>query len=58
MAAVYSLAGQDEKARIEAAEVLRINPKFSLEKFAQNVTYKNQEDKERLIGALRQVGLK
>ncbi len=58
MAAVYSLAGRDEQARIEAAEVLRINPKFSLEKFAQNVTYKNQEDKERLISALRQAALK
>jgi adenylate cyclase len=58
LAVAYSLAGRDEKARIEAEEVLRINPKFSLEKFAQNVTYKNQEDKERLIGALRQAGLK
>jgi adenylate cyclase len=58
LAAAYSLAGQDEKARVEAAEVLRINPKFSLEKFAQSVTYKNQEDKERLISALRQAGLK
>ena len=58
MAAVYSLAGRDEEARIEAAEVLRINPKFSLEKFAKSVTYKNQEDQERLIGALRKAGLK
>jgi len=58
LAGVYSLAGRDEKARIEAAEVLRINPKFSLEKFAKSVTYKNQEDKERLINALRQAGLK
>jgi adenylate cyclase len=57
-AAAYSLAGQDEKARVEAAEVLRINPKFSLEKFAQHVTYENQEDKERLIGAMRKAGLK
>jgi adenylate cyclase len=58
LAAAYSLAGRDEKARIEAAEVLRINPKFSLENFAQGVTYKSQEDKERLISALRQAGLK
>jgi len=58
LAAAYSLAGRDEKARIEAAEVLRINPKFSLEKFAQSVTYKNQEDKERLIGELGKAGLK
>ncbi len=58
MAAAYSRAGRDEQARIEAAEVLRINPKFSLEKFAQSVTYKNQEDKEQLISALRKAGLK
>jgi adenylate cyclase len=58
LAAVDSLAGRDEEARKEAAEVLRINPKFSLEKFAQSVTYKNQADKERLIGAMRKAGLK
>jgi TolB-like protein len=59
MASIYSRAGRDEKARIEAAEVLRINPKFSLEKFAKSVTYKNQEDVERTISApLRKAGLK
>jgi adenylate cyclase len=58
LAAAYSRAGRDEKARLEVAEVLRINPKFSLEKFAQGVTYKNQEDQELLISALRQAGLK
>jgi hypothetical protein len=56
------IAGQDgmrnEEARIEAAEVLRINPKFSLEGFAKSVTYKNQEDVERTISALRKAGLK
>jgi adenylate cyclase len=58
LAVAYSRAGRDEKARIEAAEVLRINPKFSLEKFAKSVTYKNQENKEQLISALRKAGLK
>jgi adenylate cyclase len=59
MAAFYSRAGRDKEARIEAAEVLRINPKFSLEKFAKTVTYKNQEDVERTISApLRKAGLK
>jgi adenylate cyclase len=58
MAAVYSRAGRNEEARIEAAEVLRINPKFSLEKFAKSVTYKKQEDVERTISALRKAGLK
>jgi adenylate cyclase len=58
MAQIYSYSGRDEEARAEAAEVLRINPKFSLEKFAERVTYKNQEDKERAISALRRAGLK
>jgi hypothetical protein len=58
MTLAYSLSGRDEDARIEAAEVRRIHPKFSLEKFAKKVGYKNQEDKERLIVALRKAGLK
>ena len=58
LAAVYSFSGQDEKAQVEAAEVLRINPKFSLEKYAKRVTYKNQEDKERVIRAWSKAGLK
>jgi adenylate cyclase len=58
MAQIYSYSGRDEEARAEAAEVLRINPNFSLEKFAKRVTYKNQEDKERAISALRKAGLK
>jgi TolB-like protein/cytochrome c-type biogenesis protein CcmH/NrfG len=57
-AAVYSFSGRDEEARAEAAEVLRINHKFSLEKFAKGARYKNQGDRERLIGALRKAGLK
>ena len=58
MTAVYSLSGRDEEARAEAAEVLRIQPKFSLEKYAKRVTYKNEETKERYITALRNAGLK
>jgi adenylate cyclase len=58
MAMAYSFSGRDEEARVEAAEVLRIYPKFSLNKFAKKVGYKNQEDKERLISALSKAGLK
>ncbi len=58
MAVVYSLSGRDEAARVEAAEILRINPKLSLGKLEKKVTYKNQEDKECFIGALRRAGLK
>jgi adenylate cyclase len=58
LAAVYSLSGQDEKARAEANEVLRMHPKFSLEEFGKRFTAKSQEGKERYLGALRKAGLK
>jgi adenylate cyclase len=58
LAATYSLAGRDEEARAEASEVLRIQPKLSLDRLAKRVTYKNKADIDRLIDALRKAGLK
>jgi len=58
LAAVYSASGREEKARAAAAEVLRIEPKFSLERFAEESMYKNQADTERMIDSLRRAGLK
>ena len=58
MAMIYSFSGRDEEARAEATEALRINPKFSLKKWEKRVTYKNKEDGERGIRALREAGLK
>ena len=58
MTVVYGLSGRDEKARAEAAEVLRIQPKFSLEQLEKKLTYKREEDRERVLGALRKAGLK
>jgi len=58
MTVVYSWSGREEEARAQAAEVLRIQPKFSLENFAKKLTDKDQEYKERFIGALRKAGLK
>jgi adenylate cyclase len=55
---IYSMAGREEEARAEAAEVLRISPKFTLEKWEKKAKIKNQEDKERGINALRKAGLK
>jgi adenylate cyclase len=40
MAAVYSFSGRDEEARIEIAEVLRIQPKFTLARFEKRLRYK------------------
>lgn len=57
MTVVYSLSGYDEKARTEANEVLRIQPKFSLEKYKKKVTYKREVDRELFFSALRKAGL-
>ncbi len=58
LAATYSLVGREEEGRAEVAEVLRIDPRFSLENLAKKVPYKNKADKERFIDALRKAGLK
>ncbi|HBH87531.1 MAG TPA: hypothetical protein DDY17_08035 [Syntrophaceae bacterium] len=49
LANTYSKMGRMEDARKEAAEVLRINPKFSLERFATRVRFKNPMYKERYL---------
>ena len=54
----YSMAGQELEARAAAAEVLKINPKFSLEQYAKTLYFKNQNDIDKTIDALRKAGLK
>jgi adenylate cyclase len=54
MTVVYSWSGQDEKARVEAAEILRIQPKFTVKRGA----YKRKEDTDRFVSALYKAGLK
>jgi adenylate cyclase len=58
LAGAYGLSGREEEARTVAAEILRIDPNFSVEDFSRRLTYKNQGDKDRFIGALRKAGLK
>jgi len=58
LAGTYSLLGRDEEAHAEAAEVISINPKFSLESFAKTLPFKNQAQIDRYIEALRKAGLK
>jgi len=58
LAATYSELGREEDARAAAAEVLRINPTFSLEPWAKTHMYKNQADIDRVVEALRKAGLK
>jgi len=57
LAATYIMAGREEEGRAEAAEVLRIHPKFSLEKLAKSLPYKDQDYKNRAIEAMRKAGL-
>jgi adenylate cyclase len=54
---VYSLSGRDEEAQAEAAEVLRIQPKFSVKGFEKRLTYKREADREKFLSALRKAGL-
>lgn len=58
LTASYSLIGREEEAQDAASEVLRINPKFSVERFAKIVKSKDQSIKERYIDSLRKAGLK
>jgi adenylate cyclase len=57
MAAVYGGCGKEKEARKEAAEVLRINPKFTVESYTKILPYKNPADRERTAQALRNAGL-
>ena len=58
LALAASEAGREEEARAAAAEVLRINPKFSLEVHRQRATIRDPAVLERHIAALRKAGLK
>jgi adenylate cyclase len=57
MAAVYGSCGREREARKEAAEILRINPKFTVESFTRVLPYKNPSDKDRTAQGLRKAGL-
>ncbi len=57
LAAVYSELGKEAEAQAEAAEVLRLNPKFSLEVHKQRAPIKDPAVLERHLAALRKAGL-
>jgi adenylate cyclase len=58
LASCYAALGREEEAHAEAAEVLRLNPEFSLEKWAKSSLIRDKVEKERFIDALRKAGLK
>jgi adenylate cyclase len=58
LVALYSYAGHQDEARASAAEVLRIDPNFSLAKYAKTLPFEEGPKKKRFIDALRHAGLK
>jgi adenylate cyclase len=58
LAATYSLLNRQEKAHAAAGEVLRIDPKFSLDYFAESRPHIDPANTARFIEVLRKAGLK
>jgi len=57
LGSAYAQLGQLEEARKETAEVLRINPAFTIERFKPLAVYKNPNDFAHRIDGLRKAGL-
>ncbi len=57
LAITYALMDREKEARAEGAEVLRIDPKFSLERCIKGLPC-DQSRKDRIADALRKAGLK
>ena len=53
----YSFADRVKEAYAQAEEIIRINPKYNVEQAAKTFRFKNKEDQERFINALRKAGL-
>jgi len=58
LAATYNMMGLEKEAQAEASEVLRLNPKFSVDYLAKVSGFKDRTEKEKIITALRKAGLK
>ncbi|MDZ7696286.1 MAG: tetratricopeptide repeat protein [Deltaproteobacteria bacterium] len=57
LAAAYGMTGREKEARGASAALLKAKPLFSLDYLESMLPYKNQADKERFVGALREAGL-
>jgi len=58
LAVIYAELGRDAEAQAEVAEILQINPKYSLDGVRQIIVYKDPAEVERYLAALRKAGLK
>jgi adenylate cyclase len=57
LAAAYALSDREKEARGEIDEVLRINPRYSIEYFRSSTPYKIPADMEMMVNALLKAGL-
>jgi adenylate cyclase len=55
---LYMYAGREDEARATVAEIQRIDPNFSLARFARWTPWKEGPRRDRFIDSLRQAGLK
>lgn len=58
LAVTYIQTAREKEARAEVEEILRLNPKFSLDSFAKALSYKDQSVADNFVDALRKAGLK
>jgi adenylate cyclase len=58
LTAIYFGMGIEQEARAEAAEVLRINPKFSVDAYRERVPFRDRSAIDPFIDLLRKAGLK
>ena len=57
LASAYAQSGQLKEARAEVAEVLRVNPGFTIESLKRLAPYKDPKDTEHHIDGARKAGL-
>jgi len=57
LALAYALSGRENEARVEVNEVLRINPRYSIEYYRSSTPFKNPADMELEVNALLKAGL-
>jgi adenylate cyclase len=58
LVSLYTYSGRDDDARAAVAEIQRIEPTFSLERFAKRAPWKEGPRRDRLIESLRKAGMK
>jgi adenylate cyclase len=58
LALTYVRMDREKEARAEGAEVLRIDPKFTIERYVKGIPIMDQSGKDRLTSTLRKAGLK